>query len=56
MHKINPVYGVDIKITIEAKFTDKEGKEKSKCSCFKFLELFILNILNILFNSYLSKE
>lgn len=30
MHKIMPTYGVEIKVPIEAKFREKENKEKSK--------------------------
>lgn len=30
MHKIMPTYAVKIKVPIEAKFNEKESKEKSK--------------------------
>lgn len=44
IHKINPIYSVECRIDIEPNFSERDNKEK---------RLFILNILNIIFDSYM---
>ena len=47
IHDINPTFSIQAKIPIESKFNEKDSKEK---------KLFILNMLHIMFDAYLSDE
>jgi hypothetical protein len=47
IHKINPAYSIENKLSVEANFVEKDSKEK---------RLFVLNCLNIGFNSFMSPE
>jgi hypothetical protein len=46
-HKINPIYSVECRIDIDPNFSERDNKEK---------RLFILNILNIIFDAFMSDE
>jgi len=47
MHRINPLFSVDTKITIDTNFSENDLKEK---------KLFVLNVLNIILNANLRDE
>lgn len=57
IHTISPLFSVEAKISVDSSLPENDPKEKSKILTSKrYIELFILNILNMVLNSTLQKE